>query len=152
MPLVTNARVLLTVFSLKDLICFLFIFQFRQAFQKVSSPMHFRTTLLLSGYHLLIGFIYMGVATFSFSILKQLRGHEYLLHKQYIDNGNYSEIVFNHSMENIQYANTIFKNATFINLSLNHVDFINCTIEESDFINVKSSVTFFRKSTIKETR
>lgn len=115
--------------------------------------MHFRTTLLLAALHLLLGFLYMGIATFSTTIIKEQRDHEYFLQKQYINNTNYSGAIFNSTIiENVWYSNTIFKNVTFVNLNLNHVDFVNCTIEESEFLNVKSSVSYFKNSTVKDSR
>lgn len=114
--------------------------------------MYFKTTLLLAALHLLLGFLYIGVATFSTSLIKELRDEEYFFHRQYIDSTNHFGTVFNHTIENVQYSNNTFKNVTFVNLSLNHVDFLNCTIEESEFVNVKSSVSYFRKSIIKDSR
>ncbi|CAH1110318.1 unnamed protein product [Psylliodes chrysocephalus] len=125
---------------------------FREAFQRVSSPTHFRTTILLATLHLLTGFLYMGISTFSTAIIKDLKEEDYSLQKQYINNKNYTSSYFNTTMENIQFKNILFKNATFAHMDLNHVDFINCIVEESEFINVKASVSLFTESIIKDTR
>ncbi|XP_023311112.1 synaptic vesicle glycoprotein 2B-like [Anoplophora glabripennis] len=125
---------------------------FREAFQRVSSPTHFRTTLLLATLHLLLGFLYMGVSTFSTTIIKDLREQEYYLHRQYINNVDYYGVTINKTIENVQYQNTVFRNVTFTHINLNHVDFLNCTIEESEFISVKASVSYFKSSIIKDCR
>ncbi|CAH2007800.1 unnamed protein product [Acanthoscelides obtectus] len=125
---------------------------FRQAFQRVSSPTHFRTTLLLASLHFLLGFLYMGISAFSSTIIKDLREHEYFLHKQYVTNDNFSRIYVNHTMENVEYRSTTFSNATFSHMNLNHVDFVNCTIEDSEFNSVKASVSYFKDTTIKDSR
>ncbi|KAJ8955881.1 hypothetical protein NQ318_005429 [Aromia moschata] len=126
---------------------------FREAFQRVSSPTHFRTTLLLATLHLLLGFLYMGVSTFSTNAIRELREAEYQLQKQYVANATpYNGVTFNDTIDNVQYTGVIFRNVTFAHMNLNHVDFVNCTIEESEFINVKASVSYFRESLIRDCR
>ncbi|CAH1364203.1 unnamed protein product, partial [Tenebrio molitor] len=125
---------------------------FREVFQRISSPTHFRTTLLLAALHLIVGFTYMGISAFSTSMIKQIKDQEYYSDRQYIFNRNFTGIVFNTTLENLQYKNTSFKNVTFKHINLNHVDFQNCTVDEAEFINVKTSITFFENSTIKNSR
>lgn len=127
-------------------------FQFRQAFQRVSSPTHFRTTLKLAAIHFLLGFYYMSVISSSSMFMKDLREHDYWLKKRYIKGENYTGITFNNTLENVQYLDTLFKNVTFTHMNLNHVDFINCSIEETEFVNVKASVTVFRESLVRDSR
>ncbi|KAG5888000.1 hypothetical protein JTB14_016624 [Gonioctena quinquepunctata] len=125
---------------------------FREAFQFVSCPTHFRRTLLLASFHFLLGFLYMGVSTFSSTIIKELRDQEYFANKQYVANETFTGVVFNSTIENVRYGNVSFKNATFTHMNLNHVEFVNCTVEESEFINVKASVSYFKDSVIKDSR
>ncbi|CAG9860560.1 unnamed protein product [Phyllotreta striolata] len=128
------------------------VVSFREAFQRVSSPMHFRTTLLLAALHFLSGFLYMGVSAFSASVLKHLKEDDYFLHRQHVRDTNYTGGHFNATVENVLFENVIFKNATFAHMNLIHVDFVNCTVDESEFINVKASVSFFTESLIKDNR
>lgn len=129
---------------------FVILLQFREAFQRVSSPTHFRTTVLLANLHILLGFVYMGVSTFSTNQIKQLRQEEYLSMRQYVYNANYTDLILNETIENVQYKNSLFKNVTFTHMNLNHVEFLNCSIEDVEFINVKSSITYFQDSIIKD--
>jgi hypothetical protein len=85
-------------------------------------------------------------------MIKQIKDQEYYSDRQYIFNRNFTGIVFNTTLENLQYKNTSFKNVTFKHINLNHVDFQNCTVDEAEFINVKTSITFFENSTIKNSR
>ncbi|CAH0552105.1 unnamed protein product [Brassicogethes aeneus] len=125
---------------------------FREALQRISSPIHFRTTLLLAALHLLLGFIYMGVSTFSWSYIKHLRDEEYRSSRQFFDNVTYTGITINDTIDNVQYSNSVFRNMTFTNMGLNHVEFYNCTLEDTEFFNVKASVLRFDISTIKNCR
>nr|CAI5860033.1 unnamed protein product [Callosobruchus analis] len=96
---------------------------FRQAFQRVSSPTHFRTTLLLASLHFLLGFLYMGVSTFSSTIIKDLREHEYFLHKQY-------DICESHDRKcGVQ---------RFIDTDLTDHHFINCNLINNTFLSLVS--------------
>ncbi|KAJ3648424.1 hypothetical protein Zmor_020229 [Zophobas morio] len=124
----------------------------RETFQRISSPTHFRTTLLLAALHLIVGFTYMGISNFSTSTIKEIKDEEYNLNRKYIFNKNFTGVVFNNTMENLEYVNTTFKNVTFKHINLNHVRFQNCTVDEAEFINVKSSITSFKNSTIKDSR
>lgn len=94
----------------------------------------------------------MGISTFSTSIIHQLKNEDYDSQRRYISDTNYTNIVFNTTLENRQYKNVTFKNVTFRHINLNHVEFLNCTIDEGEFINVKSSITYFANSTIKDSR
>ncbi|XP_019877927.2 synaptic vesicle glycoprotein 2B-like isoform X2 [Aethina tumida] len=125
---------------------------FREALQRISSPMHFRTTLLLAVLHLLLGFTYMGVSTFSWSYIKQLRDQEYKSSRQFVENATYTGLTMNSTIENVQYKNSVFRNMSFTHMSLNHVEFLNCTIDETEFMNVKASVSRFEDSVIKNCR
>lgn len=92
----------------------------------------------------------MGVSTFSTNQIKQLRQEEYLSMRQYVYNANYTDLILNETIENVQYKNSLFKNVTFTHMNLNHVEFLNCSIEDVEFINVKSSITYFQDSIIKD--
>lgn len=126
--------------------------QFREAFQRISSPSHFRTTLLLATLHLLIGFLYMGITTFATSKIREINDLDYFLLKRFVNNANYTELTFNSTIENVQYRDTIFRNVTFTHLDLNHVEFVDCLFDNVEFSNVKSSITYFENSTIKRSR
>lgn len=92
----------------------------------------------------------MGVTTFSTEKIKQINDLEYNSLKRHISNENYTDVLFNTTVENVEYKNSIFKNVTFSNLEFNHVKFINCTFDETEFTNVKSSITAFKYSIIKD--
>lgn len=94
----------------------------------------------------------MGISNFSTSMIKQIKDQEYFSERKYILNKNFTGVIFNNTLENVQYKNTLFKNVTFKHINLNHVEFLNCTIDEAEFINVKSSITCFKNSTIKDSR
>ncbi|KAF2904022.1 hypothetical protein ILUMI_02159 [Ignelater luminosus] len=125
---------------------------FREAFQRISSPSHFRTTLLLATLHLILGFVYMGISTFSYSRIREMKELNYFSMKRYLNNVNYTGYTFNTTIENVQYKESIFKNVSFAHLDFNHVEFVNCLFEEAEFSNVKSSITYFENSTIKDSR
>ncbi|CAG9813745.1 unnamed protein product [Phaedon cochleariae] len=125
---------------------------FREAFQFVSCPANFRSTLLLASLHFLLGFLYTGLTTYTSAIMQDQRDHKYFSDKQYISNENYTGVVFNSTLENREYQNALFKNATFTHLLLNHVGFVNCTVIESEFIDVKASVSYFKDSSIIDSR
>lgn len=76
----------------------------------------------------------------------------YFSMKRYINNVNYTGYTFNTTIENVQYKESIFKNVSFTHLDFNHVEFVNCIFEEAEFSNVKSSITYFENSTIKDCR
>lgn len=94
----------------------------------------------------------MGITTFSSSKIKEIKDDEYRLQKKHIVNVNYSGIVFNSTIENAEYRDTTFQNVTFYHMQFNHVDFINCNFDETEFANVKSSITYFYNSTVKESK
>ncbi|XP_031329329.1 synaptic vesicle glycoprotein 2B-like isoform X2 [Photinus pyralis] len=125
---------------------------FREAFQRIYSPSHFKTTLLLATLHLLLGFCYMGISTFSYSRIRETNDLHYFSMKKYISNQNYTDVMFNSTVENVQYKECNFENVTFTHLHFNHVEFVNCMFEETEFNNVKSSITYFENSTIKDSR
>nr|XP_023030215.1 synaptic vesicle glycoprotein 2B-like isoform X2 [Leptinotarsa decemlineata] len=125
---------------------------FREAFQFVSCPTHFRRTLLLASLNFLIGFMYTGSSEFIPFSIKVLREQEYFSQKQYINDRTFADTIFNGTMENMRYSNTLFRNVSFRHMSLNHVEFINCTVEESEFINIKTSVSYFKDSVVKDSR
>lgn len=128
------------------------MFQFREAFQKITSPTHFRTTLLLATLHLLLGFVYNGISTFSSAMIKELNDKHYSASRIHIFDENFTDIVFNTTIDNVVYSDCWFKNSTFTHLNLNHVEFFNCVLDEVEFSNVKSSITVFKNSTIKNSR
>lgn len=129
-----------------------FYFQFREAIQRIASPTHYKTTILLATIHLLLGFTFMGITTFSSSKIKEIRDDEYRLLKKHIVNAQYNGTFFNTTLENTQFKDTYFKNVTFHHMQFSHVDFIGCNFEEAIFSNVKSSITYFYNSTIKESK
>lgn len=94
----------------------------------------------------------MGITTFSSTKIKEINDYEYQLHKKHIINEKFNGTFFNSTIENKQYKGTLFKNVTFYHMQFNHVEFINCTFDETEFANVKSSITYFYNSTIRETR
>lgn len=126
--------------------------QFRESLQRIASPSHYRITVLLASIHLLLGFVYMGVTTFSSAKIKELNDHQYQLHKKHILNANYTSVTFYSTIENIQYKDSLFKNVTFYHMEFNHVEFLGCTFDETEFTNVKSSITYFENSTVKDSR
>lgn len=99
-----------------------------------------------------MGFVYNGVATFSPAIIKEINDMHYDSSKIHIYNVNYSDLDFNATIENVLYSDCLFKNSTFTHLNLNHVEFFNCIFDEVEFSNVKSSITVFKNSTIKNSR
>ncbi|KAF5270225.1 hypothetical protein FQA39_LY08439 [Lamprigera yunnana] len=125
---------------------------FREAFQRIYSPSHFKTTLLLATLHLILGFTYMGISTFSYYRIREMNDLHYFSMKKYLSNQNYTEVTFNSTIENVQYKDSIFRNVTFIHLDFNHVEFVNCLFEEAEFSNVKSSITYFENCTVKDSR
>lgn len=129
-----------------------YVLQFREAFQRISSPSHFRTTLLLASLHLLLGFVYNGISTYSTNMIKEINDRDYYALKRHIVGVNYTGRVFNSTEENVEYGDSIFKNVTFRHLNLNHVEFVNCLFEDVEFTNVKSSISTFENSTIKNCR
>ncbi|KAL3287601.1 hypothetical protein HHI36_002069 [Cryptolaemus montrouzieri] len=122
---------------------------FQEVIQRISTPTHFRSTLLLAVLHLIFGFIYMGVSSFSVSLLKEYKNQDYFSERTYIEHEFFTDMVFNRSKENVEYKNTVFKNVTFYHTVLNHVLFSSCIIEDSEFNNVKTSKTYFEHVTIK---
>ena len=67
-------------------------------------------------------------------------------------NTSYEARSFNTSIENVRWTDSTFKNCTFQNLTLSHVTFENCLMEEVRFEIIKSSRTYFRNSTIRDSR
>ncbi|KAF7267284.1 hypothetical protein GWI33_019474 [Rhynchophorus ferrugineus] len=124
---------------------------FREAFQKVSSPIYFRTTLLLATVHFLVGFIYTGISTFSSTLIKELREREYLMRKKFVEGQNFTG-KFNETIENVFFRDCAFDNVTFAHLNLIHVNFWNCSVQSSEFVNVKTSVMTFENSVINNSR
>lgn len=123
-----------------------------EAFQKLTAPSVYSTTFLLGGLHLLLGFVYMGVSTLSSGRIKQINDIHYNSLRRYINDANYTGIYFNSTVENVQYKDSTFYNVTFTHLDFNHVEFVNCFFEKTEFSNVKSSITFFINSTVKNSR
>lgn len=123
----------------------------REAFQKVSSPMHYRTTLLLAALHLICGFVCMGISTFSMSMMKELREQQYLAQKKFVQNQNFSGL-YNETMENVFFKDCLFQDATFTHMNMIHVNFWNCSVYNSEFLNVKTSVFSFESSVITNSR
>ncbi|KAK9872516.1 hypothetical protein WA026_017983 [Henosepilachna vigintioctopunctata] len=122
---------------------------FQEVIQKISTPTHFRATVVLAILHLLFGFVYMGISSFSVALLKEYKNEDYFSERAYLEHEFYTDMVFNRSKENVEYKYTVFKNVSFYHISLNHVLFSSCIIEDSEFINVKTSKTYFEHVTIK---
>ncbi|XP_030760231.1 synaptic vesicle glycoprotein 2B-like isoform X2 [Sitophilus oryzae] len=127
------------------------LYSFREAFQKITSPIHFRTTVLLATLHFLIGLIYMGMSTFSSTLIKELREREYLGQKKFVEGQNFTGN-FTDTIENVYFKDCRFDNVSFTHVNLIHVNFWNCTVEYSEFINVKTSVLTFENSFIRNSR
>ncbi|XP_017772502.1 PREDICTED: synaptic vesicle glycoprotein 2B-like [Nicrophorus vespilloides] len=123
-----------------------------EAFQRICSPVHLKTTSLLATLHLLLGFIYMGVSSYSAAMIKDINNVEYNSMRRTVINVNYTGTNFNHTIENVQYIGTFFKNVSFKHLEFQHVEFLDCIFEEAEFTNVKSSITYFVNTTIKNSR
>lgn len=77
---------------------------------------------------------------------------QYYSMRKHINNANYIGIIFNSTIENVQYHDSNFKNVTFSHLDFNHVEFIDCLFDKAEFSNVKTSITYFLNSTIKDSR
>lgn len=122
------------------------------AFRRISSPAHFRTTALLALLHLLLGFVYMGISSYSSAMIKDMNDQEYNAMRKYIVHASYVDRVFDATIENIEYRDSLFKNVTFKNLELRHVEFVNCVFDEAEFTNVKSSITYFLNTTVRDSR
>lgn len=118
----------------------------------MSSPSHFRTTSLLAALHLIMGFVFMGISTFSTLRIKYMNDLQYYSMRRHVRNTDFSGMTFNSTIENVQYAESIFRNVTFSKLDFNHVEFADCLFEYVKFSNVKSSITYFINSTIKDSR
>ncbi|KRT84537.1 hypothetical protein AMK59_163, partial [Oryctes borbonicus] len=125
---------------------------FREVFQRMLSPSNYRTTILLGTLHLLLGFLYMGISTFSASMIKELNNAHFSQLKRHISDVNYTGTVFNATIENVQYRDSYFINVTFKHIEFNHVEFVNCLFEDAEFSDIKSSITYFENSTIKDSR
>lgn len=130
----------------------LIYFQFREAMQRVSSPTHFRITMILAGLHFILGFGYNGISSFSTALIREMNDQEYYSSTTQISNFNFTDSLFNTTIENVQYNESMFKNTTFRHLNLNHVKFLNCVFEDVEFTNVKSSISTFENCTIKNCR
>ncbi|XP_060529867.1 synaptic vesicle glycoprotein 2C-like [Cylas formicarius] len=124
---------------------------FREAFFKIFSPARFRITILLATVHLLVGLVYMGISTYSTTLIKEEREREYGSHRKFVQDVSFGG-TFNETIENLQYKDCLFRRVTFAHINLNHVEFLNCTFEEAEFINVKTSVSFFEYSIIRDSR
>lgn len=85
-------------------------------------------------------------------MIKEMNDRDYYALKRHIVGVNYTGRVFNSTKENVEYSDCIFKNVTFRHLNLNHVEFVNCLFEDVEFTNVKSSISMFENSTIKNCR
>jgi VNT family MFS transporter (synaptic vesicle glycoprotein 2) len=59
---------------------------------------------------------------------------------------------YNTSFDNVRWIDSSFKNCSFHHLTFNHVSFDNCTLYDVRFEIIKSSRTYFRNSTIKDSR
>lgn len=102
--------------------------------------------------HFLLGFVYNGVSTLSTNLIKEINDQDYDALRTHVVGANYTGRIFNNTIENVQYNDTLFKNVTFKNLNLNHVEFFDCLFDEAEFTNVKSSITVFENSTVKNSR
>ncbi|KAK9711068.1 Pentapeptide repeats (9 copies) [Popillia japonica] len=125
---------------------------FREVFQRMLSPSNYQTTILLGTLHLLLGFLYMGISTFSASMIKELNNAHFRQLRRHISDVNYTGTVFNATIENVQYRDSYFINVTFKHIEFNHVEFVNCLFEDAEFSDIKSSITYFENSTIKDSR
>ncbi|KAI4467048.1 synaptic vesicle glycoprotein 2 [Holotrichia oblita] len=125
---------------------------FREVFQRMLSPSNYQTTILLGTLHLLLGFLYMGISTFSASMIKELNNAHFIQLRRHISDVNYTGTVFNATIENVQYRDSYFINVTFKHIEFNHVEFLNCLFEDAEFSDIKSSITYFENSTIKDSR
>lgn len=85
-------------------------------------------------------------------MIKELNDRHYDSSKVHIFEMNYTDIIFNATIDNVKYSDCLFKNSTFTHLNLNHVEFFNCVFDDVEFSNVKSSITVFKNSTIKNSR
>lgn len=85
-------------------------------------------------------------------MIKELNDKHYDSSKVHIFGANYTDHIFNATIENVEYRDCLFRNSTFTHLNLNHVEFFNCLFDEVEFSNVKSSITVFKNSTIRNCR
>jgi VNT family MFS transporter (synaptic vesicle glycoprotein 2) len=77
---------------------------------------------------------------------------EYEERTRLIFNETYSDRAFNTSYENVHWIDSFFKNCSFHHLTFSHVSFDNCTIDDVRFEIIKSSRTYFRNSSITNSR
>lgn len=77
---------------------------------------------------------------------------QYKQKAQFINGSKFVNITFNESIENHNYRDCVFYHVTFNHITLSHVVFDNCTMENVEFSNIKTSRTYFKNSTIKDSR
>lgn len=125
---------------------------FHEVIQRISTPTHFHTTTLLAVLHLILGFVYMGVSTFTASLLQEYKNQDYYLARTYVENQNFTGAFINKTLENTEYKFGYFKNTTFYHMTLSHIKFDSCYFENVNFTKVVSSISYFENSTIKNCR
>ncbi|XP_044745626.1 synaptic vesicle glycoprotein 2B-like [Coccinella septempunctata] len=125
---------------------------FQEIIRKISTPTHFRVTLLLAILHLIYGFVYVGISSFSVSLLKEYKNQEFFSSRTYVQHEFFTDTAFNRSIENVEYKFTTFKNVSFSHINLNHVLFTSCIFDDSEFVNVKTSKTYFEHVTVQNCR
>lgn len=97
-------------------------------------------------------FRYYGLCLWFPEYIKHLQTESYLASTQVLDDGIFSHVLFNTSLDNIEYYNYMFNNVQFQDLTLSHVLFHNSTFINCTFSNIKSGKSFFVDSFILGTK
>ncbi|PSN45332.1 hypothetical protein C0J52_18069 [Blattella germanica] len=94
--------------------------------------------------------LYYGLTIWFPEYIKLLKTRDYEARTEHLEDRSYENCSFTNPIENVRWINSSFKNCTFQNITLSHVTFESCFIEEVRFEIIKSSRTYFKNCTIKD--
>ncbi|KAJ9598659.1 hypothetical protein L9F63_010674, partial [Diploptera punctata] len=123
---------------------------FWNSFLQLFVQPHLPVTVVLIVLWFTASFGYYGLTIWFPEYIKLLKTRDYESRTVPYVNVSYEARSFNTSIENVRWIDSTFKNCTFQNLTLSHVTFDNCLMEEVRFEIIKSSRTYFRNSTIRD--
>jgi len=109
-----------------------------------------RATLPLLVTWVFASFGFYGLSLWFPEYVKLLKGNDFKERALTLTNVSYTDVQFNHSIENVIYTHSNFTNVRFDNLILSHVLFDSCHFQEVSFTRIKSSRSLFRNSSIIE--